>query len=37
VRADKRTVVSEIEATGFKLSREEAFLHSNYFIVFTKR
>jgi len=36
VRADKRTVISEIEAAGFKLSREEAFLRSNYFIVFTK-
>jgi predicted methyltransferase len=37
VRADKATVIKEIEAAGFRLAREESFLRSNYFIVFTKR
>jgi len=37
VRADKHTVIHEIEQAGFQLVREESFLRSNYFLVFTKR
>jgi ubiquinone/menaquinone biosynthesis C-methylase UbiE len=37
VRATKQTVIKEIEAAGFRLAREENFLHSNYFLVFSKR
>jgi ubiquinone/menaquinone biosynthesis C-methylase UbiE len=37
VRADKATVIKEIEQAGFQLLREESFLHSNYFLVFSKR
>lgn len=37
VRANKQTVISEIESAGFQLAREESFLHSNYFLVFTKQ
>lgn len=37
VRADKRTVIKEIEQAGFQLTREENFLRSNYFLVFSKR
>lgn len=37
VRADKQTVIKEIEAAGFHLVREEPFLRSNYFLVFAKR
>ena len=37
VRADKQTVIKEIETAGFHLVREEPFLHSNYFLVFAKR
>ena len=36
VRADKATVIKEIEAAGFRLVREASFLHDNYFIVFAK-
>lgn len=37
VRADKSTVIKEIRAAGFRMVREEKFLHSNYFLVFSKR
>lgn len=37
VRANKRTVIREVETAGFRLVREESFLHKNYFIVFEKR
>jgi len=37
VRAGKQTVIAEIEAAGFSLSREEALLTTNYFIVFKRR
>ncbi len=37
VRANKQTVIKEIETAGFQLAREESFLHSNYFLVFTKQ
>ena len=37
VRANKQTVINEIEAAGFRLARQENFLHSNYFLVFSKR
>lgn len=37
VRADKRTVIKEIEKAGFRLQRDESFLHDNYFLVFSKR
>jgi predicted methyltransferase len=37
VRADKATVIKEIERAGFQLTREESFLHSNYFLVFSER
>jgi len=37
VRADKKTVIKEIEAAGFQLTREETFLRSNYFLVFNRR
>lgn len=37
VRANKQTVIKEIEAAGFQLAREESFLQSNYFLVFTKQ
>ena len=37
VRADKQTVIREIQDAGFQLAREESFLHSNYFLVFTRR
>lgn len=37
VRADKRTVIKEVESAGFRLVGEESFLKSNYFIVFAKQ
>jgi len=37
VRAGKQTVIAEIKAAGFSLSREETFLTTNYYIVFKKR
>jgi predicted methyltransferase len=37
VRADKATVLKEIELAGFRLVRDESFLHNNYYIVFVKR
>lgn len=37
VRANKWMVIREIEAAGFQLVREESFLRSNYFLVFTKQ
>ena len=37
VRADKATVIKEIETAGFQLVREASFLQSNYFLVFNKR
>lgn len=37
VRADKPTVIKEIEAAGFQLTREENFLRTNYFLVFSKQ
>lgn len=37
VRADRQTVIKEIETAGFHLEREESFLRSNYFLVFSKR
>lgn len=36
VRANKTTVIKEIEAAGFQLAREETFLRTNYFLVFSK-
>lgn len=36
VRANKTTVTKEIEAAGFELVREETFLRTNYFLVFSK-
>lgn len=37
VRADKPTVIREIEAEGFQLADEPAFLKENYFLIFIKK
>lgn len=36
VRADRATVIKEIEAAGFKFARAEALLRENYFVVFSR-
>jgi predicted methyltransferase len=36
VRADRRTVIEEIEAQGFRLIDEKDVLRENYFLVFAK-
>ncbi len=37
VRANRQTVRQEIEAAGFRYLRDEAFLQSNFFMVFQKQ
>lgn len=37
VRADKQSVIREIERAGFKLAEEFDFLRQNYFLVFRKK
>jgi predicted methyltransferase len=37
VRANKQTVIKEIEQAGFKLTGEESFLKTNYYLHFSKR
>lgn len=37
VRANKQTVIREVEANGFKLQREHNLLTENYFLVFVKK
>jgi len=37
VRADKQTVIREIEQAGFELAKEFDFLRQNYFLVFRKK
>jgi ubiquinone/menaquinone biosynthesis C-methylase UbiE len=37
VRANRETVLAEIESVGFALAREEQFLKQNYFLEFRKR
>jgi predicted methyltransferase len=36
VRADKRTVIREVEAAGFTLLREARFMRDNYFLEFAR-
>lgn len=36
VRADKKQVIAEIEAAGFKLTADKALLEENFFLRFTK-
>ncbi|MDH5180234.1 MAG: methyltransferase domain-containing protein, partial [Gammaproteobacteria bacterium] len=36
VRADRNTVIREIEAAGFKLQKEHDLLQENYFLEFVK-
>jgi len=36
VRADKQTVIKEVEASGFHLTQEPGFLRDNYFLLFTR-
>ena len=36
VRADKQTVIREIEGAGFQLQNQEDFLKVNYFLRFTR-
>lgn len=36
VRADKKTVIKEIEQAGFKMQKESGLLQTNYFIWFVK-
>jgi len=36
VRADKQTVIKEVEAGGFRLTQEPGFLRDNYFLIFSK-
>ncbi len=37
VRADRKTVISEVEAAGFGLKHEPILLQENYFLIFDKR
>ncbi len=37
VRAGKETVISEVQAAGFRLVSEQQFLQENYFLTFRKQ
>jgi predicted methyltransferase len=37
VRADKETVIREIEAAGFRLAEDRPLMQTNFFLRFVKR